>query len=146
MLTHDQLMQSWEKDSTIDSTRLMETMYQHPMLHSRYLSHLQTYKQSLRKLMGKYQKSKLIKQRYFNGELTKDELVQYNLQPYLFKRPLKAEMESLLDADSELQLIQEQCLYIESLIAACESILKDINSRYFLFRSIVDYEKFQAGV
>ena len=54
-------------------------------------------------------------------------------------------MESLLDADSELQLIQDQCVYLESLVQACESILKDINSRYFLYKTIVEYEKFQSG-
>jgi hypothetical protein len=95
--------------------------------------------------MAKYQKSKLIKQRYFLGELTKEELVQYNLQQYLFKRPLKSEMEALLEADSELQQIQDQCVYLESLVLACESILKDINSRYFLFKTIAEYEKFQNG-
>lgn len=145
MLTHEQLMESWVTDSTIDPTQLMHTMYGHPMLHSRYLTHLQTYKHALRKHMGKYQKSKLIKQRYFLGELTKEELVQYNLQQYLFKKPLKSEMESLLDADSELQLIQDQCVYLESLVQACDSILKDINSRYFLFKTIVELTKFEAG-
>lgn len=145
MLSHTELMESWAKDSTIDPTQLMHTMYGHPMLHSRYLTHLQTYKQGLRKHMGKYQKMKLIKQRYFFGELTKEELVLYNLPQYLFKRPLKSELESLLDADSELQTIQDQCVYLESLVQACESILKDINSRYFLFKTIAEYERFQSG-
>jgi hypothetical protein len=55
-------------------------------------------------------------------------------------------MESLLDASSDLQELQEKSLYIEGLVQACESILKDINSRYFLFKNLVEYEKFQAGV
>jgi Recombination, repair and ssDNA binding protein UvsY len=145
MLTHTELMESWQKDSVIDRTELMNTLYSHPMLHSKYLTHLQTYKVQLRKHVLKYQKGKLLKQRYYNGELTKEELVQHGLSQYLFRKPLKNEMESLLDADTELQLIQEQSLYIESLVQACESILKEINSRTFLYRSIIDYVKFEAG-
>jgi hypothetical protein len=146
MLDHTTLMEEWKKDSTFDQTALMHTMYSHPLLHSKYLTYLQTYKVQLRKHVLKYQKRKLLKQRYYSGELTKEELDANGLQQYLFKRPLKSEMESLLEGDAELQLIQEQSVYIETLVASCESIMRDINSRYFLFKSMVDYEKFQAGV
>ncbi len=145
MINHTELMAEWEKDSTLDRTALMDTMYRHPILHSKYLTHLQNYKVNLRKHVLKYQKAKLTKQRYYNGELTKEELQSMGLQQYLFKRPLKAEMEALLDADNELQMLQEQSLYLETLVQACELIMKDINSRYFLFKTIAEYEKFQAG-
>ena len=115
------------------------------MLHSKYLSILQEYKVNLRRLTLKYQKLKVIKQRYYNGELTKQELEQYGYEPYLFKRPLKAEMEALLDGDHELIELQEKSLYIDGLVSATESIMKDIGNRYFLFRSLVDYEKFLSG-
>lgn len=146
MITHEQLLEEWKADSTIDQTRLMPTMYNHPVLHSKYLTYLMGYKLQLRKLLMKYQKQKVFKQRYYNGELTREELNSAGLQQYLFKKPLKSEMESLLDADSDLQLIQEQSLYVESLIYSCESILKDISNRYYLFKNLVEYEKFQSGV
>lgn len=146
MLSHTELMEEWSLDCKIDRTDLMSTMYSHPILHSKYLTHLQNYKVSLRKYALKYQSVRLMRQRYFNGELTKEELNENGLQQYLFKRPMKAEMESLLDASPDLQELQEKSLYIEGLVQACESIMKDINSRYFLFRNLVEYEKFQAGV
>jgi hypothetical protein len=138
-------MQEWEKDSTLDRTALMETMYGHPMLHSKYLTYLQGYKVGLRKHVLKYANLKAVKIRYFSGELTKEELDRRGWQQYLFKKPLKSEMEALLDADSELQLIQEQSLYIETLVSACEYIMKDIGNRYYLFKTMVEYEKFQSG-
>lgn len=146
MLNSEQLMEQWQSDCKIDQTQLMHSMYSHPILHSRYLTHLQAYKLQLRKHAMRYAKLKSTKIRYFNGELTKEELVENNWLQYLFKKPLKSEMESLLDADSELQTLQEQSLYIETLVQACESILKDISNRYFLFSNMVAYEKFQAGV
>jgi hypothetical protein len=55
-------------------------------------------------------------------------------------------MESLLDADESLQLIKEKILYVETMVQACESILKDIGNQYYLFKSIVDQNKFLSGV
>jgi hypothetical protein len=146
MITHKELMAQWEEDCKIDKTQLMSVMYSHPILHSRYLTHLMEFKVALRKYAMKYQSTRLLRQRYFNGELTKEELTQYGWLPYLFKKPLKAEMESLLDASPDLQELQEKSLYIETMVQACESIIRDINSRYFLFKNLVEYEKFQAGV
>lgn len=146
MMTHDELMKNWETDSLIDKSSLSHTMSGHPMLHSKYLTILQTYKLSLRKHIMKYQRLKLLKQRYFNGELTKEELDANGWVQYLFKKPIRSEMENLLDADPDLQLIQEQSIYLETLISSTESIMKDINSRYFLFKSLVEYEKFLSGV
>lgn len=146
MLSHTELLESWEKDCLIDRTNLMSTMYGHPQLHGKYLTHLMTYKMNLRKSVMKYQSVRLLRQRYFNGEMTKEMLDEQGWNQYQIKKPLKSELEALLDASPDLQLLQEKSVYIESMVHACESIIKDINSRYFLFRSMVDYEKFQAGV
>lgn len=146
MLTHDELMESWKKDSIVDQSNIREVMYSHPLIHSKYLTHLQTYKVQLRKLSLKYQKLKSVKIKYYNGELTKEELDFYGYKQYLFKRPLKSELESLIDGDGDIQEIQEKTLYVESLVQTTEMIMKDIGNRYFLFRSLVDYEKFLSGV
>lgn len=146
MLNNEELMTEWKKDCEIDRTSLMSTMYSHPMLHSKYLTYLQTYKLQMRKYMVKYANMKSLKIRYFCGELTKEQLDEYGWKQYLFRKPIKSEMESLLDADTDLQALQEKSLYIEGLIQACESIMKDINSRYFLFKNLVEFTKFEAGV
>lgn len=146
MLNNDELMEQWKNDSSFDQTKLMHTMYNHPVLHSRYLTLLQEYKIKLRKHAMKYAKLKQIKIRYYSGELTKEQLAELGWDQYLFKKPLKSEMEALLDADTDLQVLQEESLYIETLVSATEMIMKDISNRYFLFKNLVEYEKFQAGV
>lgn len=145
MLTHDQLMESWDKDCRIIQTELLDRMYRHPLLHSKYLTILQNYKVQQRKLTLKYQRNRLQKTRYFNGELTKEELDNLEWKQYLFRKPMKAEMETLLDADKDLQLLQEQILYIETLIQSSESILKDLGNQYFLFKNIIEQTKFLSG-
>jgi len=146
LLNHEELMAEWEKDCGIDREDLRHTMYEHPMLHSKYLGHLMVYKVTLRKYTIKYQTQRLIRQRYYNGEMTKEHLDKHGWQQYLHKRPLKSEMETLIDSSPEIQELEEKSLYTKAMIEACESILKDINSRYYLFREIVTYEKFKAGV
>lgn len=145
MLNHDQLMAEWKIDSEFDETNLLNEMYQHPMKHSKYLSHLQTYKVKLRQLTNRYLALRSDKVRYYNGEMIKQELDDRGWKQYLFAKPLKSAMEALLEGDKDLQILQEQTLYIESLISSCDSILKDIGNRYYLFRSMVDYQKFLAG-
>lgn len=145
MLTHDQLMESWDKDCRIIQTELLDRMYRHPLLHSKYLTILQNYKVQQRKLTLKYQRNRLQKTRYFNGELTKEELDDLEWKQYLFRKPMKAEMETLLDADKDLQLLQEQILYIETLIQSSESILKEITNQHFLFKNLIEQAKFLSG-
>ena len=105
-------MEEWAKDCKIDQTELMHTMYSLPMLHSKYLTHHQNYKVALRKFTLKYQSLRLIQQKYFNGEFTKEQLDQHGWLQYQFKRPLRAEMEALLDASPDLQELEERSLYV----------------------------------
>lgn len=146
MLNHEELAKEWANDSSIDRSDLMHTMYSHPMLHSKYLGFLMSYKVTLRKYTKKYQVQRMIRQRYYNGEMTKEELERHGWKQYLNKRPMNAERETLIDSSPEIQELEEKSLYTQTLIEAAESILKDINSRYYLFTNLVDYEKFQAGV
>jgi hypothetical protein len=146
MLTNEELMAEWVEDCKIDQTRLSERMSSHPIRHSKYLTYLQTYKIKLRTLSLQYQKRRQIMTKYYNGEMDEDELLGYKLKQYLYKKPLRSEMESLLDADESLQLIKEKILYVETMVQACESILKDIGNQYYLFKSIVDQNKFLSGV
>lgn len=139
-------MAEWSEDCKIDQTRLSERMSSHPVLHSKYLTHLQTYKIRLRTLSLKYLQRRQLMTKYYNGEMDEDELKFNNLKQWLYKKPLKSEMESLLDADDSLQLIKEKILYTETMVQACESILKDVGNQYYLFKSIVDQNKFLSGV
>lgn len=145
MLNHTELMESWLEDSKLNPTLLLDQMYSHPILHSKYLQVLQEYKLNQRKLVLKLQKERQFMTRYFNGELTKEELDERELKQYQFRKPMKSEMETLLDADPGIQKIQEQINYLDVLISSAESIMKDIGNRYFLFRNLVEHTRFLSG-
>lgn len=145
MLNHTELMESWAEDSKLNPTLLLDQMYSHPILHSKYLQVLQEYKLNQRKLVLKLQKERQFMTRYFNGELTKEELDERELKQYQFRKPMKSEMETLLDADPGIQKLQEQINYLDVLISSAESIMKDIGNRYFLFRNLVEHTRFLSG-
>jgi hypothetical protein len=121
-------------------------MYSHPIFHSKYLNILQEYKIKNRSQTLKYQKLRQLKTRYYNGDLSLEELTVNNWKQYLLKKPLKTELENILDADSDLQLIQEQILYIETLVSSVESIMKELTNQHYLFKNIVEQQKFLAGI
>ena len=146
MLQHNELLEQWAEDCKIDRTQLLERMYQSPILHSKYLTILQTYKVKIRTLTLKYQKLRQLKTRYYNGELDQETLYVNGWKQYQYAKPLKSAMETILDADEDLQLIQEQILYIETLISTSESIMKEMTNMHFLFKNIIEQQKFLAGI
>jgi len=142
---HESLIAEWTADSKIDRTKLLEEMYRSPIIHSKYISKLQEYRIKLRKRLMKLASLRALKVRYFNGELSEEELIVNKWKPYQFKRPLKSEMDSYLSADADLQKIENDIEYLQILIQTCESIMKEIHSRNFVFKTIVEYTKFEAG-
>ena len=145
LLTHTELLEMWKADSQISPTRIKQDMFALPILHSKYLEILTSYKVAMRKQHLKLNKIRLLKTRYYNGELDKEELDANGWKQYQRNKPLKSELESILSADPDIQEILEQQEYLEIMISAGESILKEINQRGFLFKNIVQWEIFQAG-
>lgn len=146
MIPHDELISQWENDCKMDKSRLEEEMFRQPILHSKYLRYLQEYKVKIRKLGLKYDKVRQLKMRYYNGELTQEELSENGWKQYQYVKPSKTGMESLLSADSDLQIILEQVEYIKIMIETCDSIIKEIHSRGYLLKSILENRKFEAGI
>lgn len=145
MVNHDELIGLWQDDAKLDQTKLMEEMYKQPLLHAKYIKLLMDYKISVRKQALKYDSLKSLKIRYFNGEMNKEELDELGWSQYKFTKPLKSQLESLLDADDDLQKIVERIEYLKILIDTTESILKEIHSRGYLLKTILENRKFEAG-
>lgn len=144
-MNHEELIEQWKTDCRFDNTKLAEEMYRQPMLHAKYLEILQSYKISVRKNLMKYNTVKLLKTRYFNGELGKEELDELGWPQYKFNKPLKSQLDTLLDAEPEIQTISEKIEYLKILIDTTESIMKEIHSRGFLLKTIFENRRFEAG-
>lgn len=146
MINHEQLIEFWKNDCKFDNTKLAEELYRQPLLHAKYLEILQGYKISLRKNLLNYDRIKSTKTRYFNGEMSKEELDEHGWSQYKFNKPMKSQLETLIDADPDIQTISERIEYLKILIDTTESIMKEIHSRGFLLKTIFENRKFESGI
>lgn len=144
-MNHEELIEQWKNDARMDKSNVMEEMFRQPLLHAKYLELLQGYKVRIRKLGLKYDKMKQLKTKYYNGEMCEEELNEHGWKQYQFNKPSKTGMETLLSGDSDLQIILEQVEYIRILVETCETIIREIHARGYLFKTIVELRKFEAG-
>lgn len=140
------LKDEWEKDCKIDRDNLDEASIRTANLHQKYLNILTDYKLRLFKLEKEFLEMKGIRSRYYNGQLTKDELQQHNWQQYQYKTPLKSELERLLETDDNLLNILDRESYIKICFEYAEEILKSLRERNWQIRNAIEFIKFQAGV
>ena len=74
MITLKELQESWAVDCKIDELELGKATIKTAELHSKYLNHLSNFKLQLRKSEAAFYKLRRIKQQYWRGELSKQEL------------------------------------------------------------------------
>ena len=135
----------WSKDCKIDRNNLTEETIRSGILHQKYLNLLMSAKNKLIKLTNDYLVMKDLRTRYYLGELTKEELEQYGWPQYQGLKPLKSDMQSKLDTDSELLKIKLKIQYLENIQYQLESILQQIRNRDWAIKSHIEWLKFQAG-
>jgi hypothetical protein len=58
---------------------------------------------------------------------------------------LKADIDNLIQADSDYQKLGMRVTYMKTMIYFLESVLGDIRSRGFTIKSAIEWQKFRAG-
>jgi Recombination, repair and ssDNA binding protein UvsY len=142
----DQLKAEWAKDCHIDNDQLTEASLRTANLHQKYLDILTDYKLKIFKLDKEYLTMKGLRSRYYNGQLTKEELKALEWDQYQYKTPLKSELERLLESDENLMSVLDRKSYYEFCFEYCEEVLKSLRERNWQIRNAIEFIKFQAGV
>lgn len=141
----DEINEMWSKDSAIDRTEPSMEIAKIPQLHAKYLKILNHHKSIVQKLSYDFKNLKGIKFKYYSGDLNNEEdLQKYNFEP-LCKKILRNEVPIYLESDMELNTIAAKIDAHQEIVDTCSSILKEINSRTWQLKSIVDWEKFVGG-
>ena len=95
----------WSKDCEISQTKLDESSRATPMLHSKYLELLTTYKLTLKR--AEFEQKKLLKDKwlYYNGKMDQVRVEELGWTPDPFDglKILKGEMDYYYDSDPEIQ-------------------------------------------
>ena len=145
MATVEQIDAMWAKDCVIDRNNLTEETIKTALLHQKYLSMMMEVRNKLIKYNHDYLQMKELRSRYYLGELTKDELEQNGWMQYQGLKPLKSDMQTKLETDSELLKLKIKIQYLENIQYQLENILNQIKGRDWALKNHIEWLKFQAG-
>lgn len=140
-----ELQDLWKTDCHIEMTNLGNEAANVPKLHAKYLALLTSAKLQLRKTEAEYLRLRRLKERYFRGELSKEELSELGWEQYLNNRPLKTEMDNVLQTDDELIKQYDKVEYAKTIVYHLEQIIRSINSRTWDIKSAIEWYKFTNG-
>ena len=139
METLEEILKLWSKDSNIDETEPGRELLKIPSLHNKYLTFLTKHKIASKKAHFDYLKMKKIKWEYYTGKMSKEELDQFNWEPFPFT--LKSDISTYLEGDKDLIRLLEKKIYHEEVVSALESILNELKQRTWQLKSFIDYER-----
>ncbi len=145
IMTLDEINSAWKIDSVVDRNDIATESIKVPSLHAKYLELLSAYKLKLRKIYNEYNAMKSLRQRYYTGKLTKEELLQKNWDQYQENKPLKTEMNEILNSDKELSKFYDKVVYMETVIYTLESIMKSLHSRSYDIKNYIAWQTLTMG-
>lgn len=144
-MTLDEHLREWEKDCIIDELDIAHSSARGPILHAKYLSLLGQAKMQTRAATAKYLALKGDKIKYYRGEMTQKELQDRGWQQFQGIKPLKSEMNDVLQTDEDMIKQHSRVFYLETMVESLEGIMKSINTRSFDIKNMVEWMKLQAG-
>jgi len=141
----DDLVDMWMEDSKIPEMDLDKSSLDAAKLHGKYMSILVHHKLLVKKIGSEYKKVKLVKWKYYRGELNNPaDLQKYNLPP-MQNTIMKQDIDIWLDADDELCGILLKKEYHEEIVDACKEIIKQLGNRQWQIRNAIEHRKFISG-
>jgi hypothetical protein len=141
----EEILKYWEEDSVIDSTEPGKELLKIPTLHNKYLKILVNHRLAMKRLNFDYSRMRKIKEEYYNGSLSQEELEEYGWEPFLLNVKTKQGVERYIESDSELIRLLEKKMYHDEAISICESILQELKSRTFQLKDYIAWERFIGG-
>lgn len=143
--TIDEINDLWETDSHIDHNKINEESLKTAKLHQKYLVLLMDSKKRLLRMENDYILLKSNKTRYYRGEMTKEELKLLNWEQFQGLKPLKSDLASYVELDTDIIACKNKIKFITDTIYQLESILQQIKSRDWSIRNHIEYLKFISG-
>lgn len=145
METLEQIIKFWDEDSVIDSTEPGKELLKIPTLHNKYLKILVKHRLANKRINFEYSKLRKVKEEYYNGSLSQEELDEYQWEPFLLNIKTKQGIERYIESDKDLIRLLEKKMHHDEAIAVCESILQELKSRTFQLRDYISWERFIGG-
>lgn len=144
-MTIDEIITMWEKDSVINRMDIAGESLNIPLLHGKYLRFFTNEKLELNKLNNCFKKLNKLKRQYYNGQMSKSDLEKYGWEQFQLKI-LKQDIQHYIDGDTDLIKLQDQIDYQQEKVNMLDQIIRSINTRNFIIKNYIDWQKFENGV
>jgi hypothetical protein len=141
----DEIKAEWKKDSIINQLKINDEIVRVPLLHSKYLDYYVVARAKLSIATQTLNLLKNKKRRYYRGEMSREEMLEYGWEAWQGLKPSLSEMKELFEQDYELNELQLKVDYWETTLNQIEYIMKEINGRQYALKTLVDLKKFEAG-
>tara|TARA_B100001093_G_C25924413_1_gene634094 strand:+ start:67 stop:495 length:429 start_codon:yes stop_codon:yes gene_type:complete len=140
-MTLEELQTQVNRDFKLDDTELDSESIKIPLLHNKYLQHLNKFSLLLKK--AEYDHKLLVREKweYYTG---KADASVYQEKPFDLK-VLKADVHIYIDSDEELQKADQKVAYLNVVVKYLEQVLRSINNRTFLIKNAIEWKKFTSG-
>lgn len=140
----DDIMDLWAHDSQMDDTELGAESLKIPLLHHKYYKMYVQETIQLKAYEQQYKTLYRLKYEYYMGVLDQETLAEYGWNPNPLKI-LKQDLTIYIDADQDLQRIQQKIDIQKQKTSFLESAIKTISNRGFLIKNAIDWERFKVG-
>lgn len=145
-MTLDEIQEMWAVDSEIDDNHLGEASTTSAKLHSKYLKLLVDAKLKLAKQKADYKTLRQSRFRYYRGEMGREELTERQWNQYQGVKPLKSELDEILNGDDILAKHELRIEYLNTMVYALESIMGSIKGRQWDIKNHITWKQFLAGM
>jgi len=139
----EQILNLWTADSDIDQTEPGKELLKIPKLHNKYLTILTKHKMAGKKANFDYLRMRKTKWEYYTGKLSKEELDQFEWEPFQFT--LKSDISTYLESDQDLIKLLEKKIYHEEAVSVIEAIMGELKQRTWQLRDFITWERFIGG-
>ena len=145
MDTLEEIMKLWDTDSIMDSTEPGREILKIPTLHNKYLKILVKHRLAVKRINFDYARMRKVKEEYYNGSLSQEELEEYGWEPFLLNIKTRQGVEKYIESDKDLIKLVEKKIYHEEAVSVCESIMQELKSRTYQLKDYISWERFIGG-
>lgn len=143
-MTIEEIKKEIEKDSILNPVDMDGESIRIPTLHGKYLSFLTDEKRVLKILRGKYDILLKEKWEYYTGKSDPQTLKDQGIEQFPHKI-LRQDLDIYINSDSDLQKLSNDISNQEIKTSMIESFIKEINSRQWTIRNVIEWRKFING-
>lgn len=140
----ESLMHEWSKDKEIDPTSMEKETLKISHLHGKYLNIRSYHNMLLRKIETEYKKMKGLREIYYEGRLSKEELDELQWEPFQDKLS-NPQIVKRLDSDEELNKLLLKRIAHEEIVSYCDSVLKSLHNRTWDLGNFIKYKQMIDG-